>query len=602
MKYQELGYPCRNFCVMASETFLDPLDNRRKFAISSFVASGTGIIVIIDIESGQGERIELPKDEGAWALYCWNNEKLLIGTCSRYGFLHCLDLKTRTWSPSLRDEKETYIWNLVEGSDGKIYGGTYPGGVLLRYDPVGHKLENMGRMSPDEKNNYTRPLYNGVDGRIFLTSGYNSTHMVSWDIEKEKYMKFGHDGCMVKEANQHFVCGINEKTKELTFYHPYTLEQIEDAVQYESIDLTCIKNPAIKEYLKSFKLTREHGGPNVRKPKWDDGTVKCGTAGQSYYIEQPDGSRQYKRIPVEAPPTAILGLAYDGKGKIWGSSGFGQTIFSYDTQTGEYFNTIEVANAGGEVYGICPVEDRLYLTSYCGGEHTVYYPNMPWNKGENPKTIEELRPRYIRPHSKSVIGADGYVWTGWWADYGTYGGAISKIDVQTDQVTIYESPVPDQGIESIVAGTNGIIFSTTGHGNGLPSRNIPLWLVKMNYTGETLWKKEYDVKYGIGPMAIVGDYLFVRLGSEFAVFDTVDMSQVTTLTYPITNKGRPLTGLLAYNHETLVVFHCQEALFVKVPEFTISKKVETGSDIHYAITGDHQQIYFAKGSLLCKLG
>jgi hypothetical protein len=220
MKYQELGYPCRNFCIMASERFLDPLDQKQKFALSSFVAGGTGIIAIIDIESGNGERIEIPADEGAWALLCWNNERLLVGTCSRYGYLHCLDLKTRTWLPSLKDEHEKYFWNLVEGSDGRIYGGTWPGGVLLRYNPVEHKLENMGRMSPYEGNNYTRPLYNGVTGKIFLTSGYKNTHMVSWDIEGEKYTKFGNEGTMVKEANEHFVCGINDKSKELYFYDP----------------------------------------------------------------------------------------------------------------------------------------------------------------------------------------------------------------------------------------------------------------------------------------------------------------------------------------------------------------------------------------------
>jgi hypothetical protein len=602
MKYQELGYPCRNFCIMASERFLDPLDQKQKFALSSFVAGGTGIIAIIDIESGNGERIEIPADEGAWALLCWNNERLLVGTCSRYGYLHCLDLKTRTWLPSLKDEHEKYFWNLVEGSDGRIYGGTWPGGVLLRYNPVEHKLENMGRMSPYEGNNYTRPLYNGVTGKIFLTSGYKNTHMVSWDIEGEKYTKFGNEGTMVKEANEHFVCGINDKSKELYFYDPYTLEQIEDVVNYEKMNLANIKNPYILDYLRNFKYTGEHGGPNVRKPKWDPAEVKCGVAGQSYYIEQPDGSREYKRIPVEAPPTAILTVAYDGKGTIWGSSGLGQTIFSYNINTGEYNNTLEVSTFGGEVYGICPIEDRLYLTSYCGGDHTVYYPDRPWEQGINPKSIEVLNPRYIRPHTRSVIGADGNVWTGWMANYGTYGGAISKIDVKTDHVSVYENIIPEQGIESIVAGKNAVFFSTTGQGNGLPYRNIPVWLVKMDYEGNVLWKEEFDTEHKLGSMAIIDDLLFVKTGNEITVFDANSMNRITVLNYQVTDNGPPLTGLLAYDHETLVVFHCREALFVKVPGFEIIKKVETGSDIRYAIVGDKKQIYFAKGSLLCKLG
>jgi hypothetical protein len=61
----------------------------------------------------------------------WQNEKLLIGTCGTYEYLHCLDLATREWAEPLRDEKESYIWNLCVGSDGLVYGGTYPGCVLL---------------------------------------------------------------------------------------------------------------------------------------------------------------------------------------------------------------------------------------------------------------------------------------------------------------------------------------------------------------------------------------------------------------------------------------------------------------------------------------
>ncbi len=601
MKYEELGYPCRNFCIFASETFIDPKDNKRKYALSSFVAGGTGVVVLIDIESGEGESIVLPSDEGAWALLCWNNERLLIGTCAKYGYLHCLDLKTRTWLPSLKDENELYFWNLVEGSDGRIYGGTWPGGVLLRYDPTIHKLDNMGRMSPEEGNNYTRPLFNGAPGKIFLTSGYKDTHMVSWDISKEEYVKFGRTGAMVKEVTPDFVCGIIDSKKEINFYNPYTLESIEDTICFDNIDHSKIKHNFIKKYLVTFNPSGGHGGPNIRKPRWEGGQIKCGTAGQSYFIEHPDGTKEYKRIPAEAPPTSILTLAYDGKGKIWGSSGLGQTIFHYETMTGQYYNTLEVANHGGEVYGICPVDDRIYMTSYCGGEHVVYYPDKPWIKGENPKTVKTLRPAFIRPHTRSIVGADGNVWTGWFADYGTYGGGISKIDVNTDEVTVFADLIQGQAIESIAASKNNIFFATTGAGNGLPNRRIPVWLVMIDYSGQIIWKKEYDEKYGIGQMIVIDDYLFVRIGRELVVYDTKDMTINDRLTYPVSEKGAPLTTLLKYNEQTLVVFHCGEALFIKIPEFKIIKKVETYGNVRTAVVGDKNQIYFAKGSQLCRL-
>ena len=107
--------------------------------LSSFVAGGIGEVVIIDPESGEGETIQIPGDNGAWALLNYKDEKLLVGTCGTYGYLHCLELKTREWKPSLRVEGISYIWDLALASDGKVYGGTYPGCVLLQYDPDLHQ-------------------------------------------------------------------------------------------------------------------------------------------------------------------------------------------------------------------------------------------------------------------------------------------------------------------------------------------------------------------------------------------------------------------------------------------------------------------------------
>ena len=58
-------------------------------------------------------------------------------------------------------------------------------------------------------------------------------------------------------------------------------------------------------------------------------------------------------------------------GAIWGSCEFGQTIFRYDPQTGESENSCGVTNAGGEVYGMVPLDGKLYLSSYAGGDHIV---------------------------------------------------------------------------------------------------------------------------------------------------------------------------------------------------------------------------------------
>ena len=126
MQLHSLGQPCRNFQILGIGKLIDPRDEVEKVVLSNFAAGSTGNLVIVDPETGAGEDIRLPGDSGAWAVLNWRDEKLLVGTCGSYGYLHCLDLVTRQWAEARRDPHETYIWNLCVGSDGLVYGGTYP--------------------------------------------------------------------------------------------------------------------------------------------------------------------------------------------------------------------------------------------------------------------------------------------------------------------------------------------------------------------------------------------------------------------------------------------------------------------------------------------
>ena len=140
MNSRFLGSSCRNFQILGIEKLTDPRDGREKVVLSNFAAGTAGNLILVDPETGEGESLPLPGDSGAWAVHNWHDQKLLVGTCGHFGYLHCLDLVTREWAEPLRDANESYIWNFCVGSDGLVYGGTYPGCVLLQYDPNSHRL------------------------------------------------------------------------------------------------------------------------------------------------------------------------------------------------------------------------------------------------------------------------------------------------------------------------------------------------------------------------------------------------------------------------------------------------------------------------------
>lgn len=82
------------------------------------------------------------------------------------------------WSPgrirrdsfSIRDHgpmllTESYPMVLVNGVDGMLYGGTYPGGRLFSYDPEAGRVEDLG--SPSPPHNHLHDLVASPDGLIF---------------------------------------------------------------------------------------------------------------------------------------------------------------------------------------------------------------------------------------------------------------------------------------------------------------------------------------------------------------------------------------------------------------------------------------------------
>jgi hypothetical protein len=287
----------------------DPLDGRKKFVLSSLAAGRTGILVIVDPENTEaGELLEMPGDEGAWALLNLNDEKILVGTCAQKGYLHCLDLKTRSWSKPLSVPGELYIWNLALGSDGMVYGGTWPGCQLLQYDPQAHTLVTLGRASENEKNLYSRMVYSDPYGRIYVSIGFGNKEIRVWDIGSKCWNTLDADA-YIRDVYADFIAVDKHGKRE--YYDLKTNKKIE-------------KDLSGQEYQPDSRL-----GESCRICiREKDGTV-YGLHGQQYFVLRPSAKRpEYIKVHVETPSTAILELVRHDH-KLWGASALGQTIFSF---------------------------------------------------------------------------------------------------------------------------------------------------------------------------------------------------------------------------------------------------------------------------------
>lgn len=547
MTYQLLTQPCRNFNVLGIERILDPKDHREKVALSNFASGATGNLILLDPSTGAGESILLPGDSGAWALLNVNDERLLVGTCPEFGYLHALDLARRgpqrEWLPSLRDERETYIWNLALGSDVMVYGGTYPGCVLLRYDPARHALDNLGRVSSNTGDLYSRTVYGGLPGHLLIACGYAQPRLWLWEIASGTAgtaRPFGKPGATVKEVNARFIC--TETQGQFDYYDATTFEPL-------GTDLSAQLAPP--------PPAPRYSGTGVSVQLGDGRLLRV--RGQEYYVEDPGSPGTPANLvptPTPRPPTRIHSLVSDPWGRLWGSASFGQTIFRYDPVTGDVWNSQVVCNSGGEVYGMTFANGRLFMSAYAGGDHIVYDPAAEWNQVQNgnPRTLQPVGPELIRPAARSVIGPDGHFWTGWWARYGEYGGGLSRVNVDTLEVTRWKDPIPGQGLVGLAADARYLYFVTGGQANGLPEKVESFYFVVWSPSGEPVWKYAFDAGMRLRGVVAAGERVLVSVDSELRVFNPATLAFERTIAL-----DQPCQTQLAWG-ETVAAF-CGNALW-----------------------------------------
>lgn len=576
MSYHLIGQPCRNFNILAAITLVDPLDGREKVVLSNFAAGAIGNLILLDPQTGEGEAIPLPDDEGAWALLNLDNETLLVGTCPRAGYLHRLELRDRTWAEPLSDPNETYIWNLCRGSDGLVYGGTYPGCVLLRYDPAAHRLDNVGRMSANPDNLYSRLVY-AVGDMILVECWSAAHHLTLWDTRTEQARSFGKPGATVKAVTADLIC--TDSDGHLDFYDAATLQPI----------------PAAYDRLPS-EPDLPYSGSRHRLTLADGRTFAV--RGQDYYLWDGHDARPLLHpIPTPKPPTRIHTITTAPDGTVWGACGFGQTIFSCDPQTGDAWNSGVVCDQGGEVYGMAFAGERLFLSAYVGGDHIVYDPRQPWDQvnNHNPRTLQAVGPALIRPETRSVIGPDGAFWTGWMARYGVYGGGLSRVDVQTDEVTVWDDPIPGQALMSLAADERYLYFTTGGAGNGLPAKSEPFHFVVWDPIRGMIHDEPFAQGVKLGRVAAAGGRVLVVVDQTIQLFDPDRMAWDTTIAC-----GAACQSLLALADGSALAF-CDKTLWRIHPHSGEKHAAGELPGPVYTAARDGDTIYFAHLTELYRL-
>ena len=258
-------------------------------------------------------------------------------------------------------------------------------------------------------------------------------------------------------------------------------------------------------------------------------------------------------------------------GKVWFGAGIGESVGYYDPRTGESWNSPAITNANGDVYGIVPYEGRFYFTAYAGGDHVVYDPAKPWDQYNNinPQTLKSVGPMHMgRPIAGSILGPDGNIWTGWCGTYGIYGGGISRIDVNTNEVTGWFGVVPEQSIRHMVASDRYLYATSHWMCSGLAYKfDQEFRLLRLDTACNILWEEKFRVGQFPECLLIRGGKLYMSMRdrldgmAKILVYDEQTMEKLTErVMNPLGGPGRyemeehAIRCLLPYGEDKLVVF------------------------------------------------
>jgi hypothetical protein len=547
-----LGEPCRAANILSSRVVRAA--GKEYLALMNMNEISHAELILIDAKTGEGKVFKAPAGAGCWAMQQIDGDRLAMGTFYDGTFL-IFDLKTMSFVKTIRFPGEEYLWEFARGSDGRLYAGTYPKGKLGALDLVNYHVEDFG--NPAKPNMYCREVSALPDGRIYCRYGMQSRDLFIFDPKTKQFSRAPSQ--MEKTTGgvvwNHYFVGIQvydgksaiafDTNLQAVIPPPFPLPSAQGAWRINASittaeDLYLMQGQSLYHFRTNRdRLTKEleadlHGGEITGRSS--DGTF-FGVCGQRYFtIKTGQAQIQLHEYPGKLSPREILFLEADSRDVLWGGPTFAGTLFFMDAKTKQFTNTDRVASHIGEVYDVAFMNGKVYAVAYAGGDIIEYNPAESWDQfnDKNPHTISHLGDRgYIRPVAGIRAGDDHLLYSGWMANYGTYGGAIAVTDPASGKTELIENPLGEQGISGVEADDRYIYAGTSVAGNGLPSKHGAS--IAFGVINKTTHKVEFTQSFSGGSV-----HFFARdrkAGIVAFVTDTTirlfDPSKMTTKGGPI---------------------------------------------------------------------
>lgn len=519
-KFESLGIPVRKGGLMGC--ILGPNGRGGEALYFNFnQISGRLFLVQVDPDTGAARQFNAPQGPGAWGLIAGPDGKIYLGTWDGGLILR--------FDPNQPDKgievvgkpsaTEDYLWQYATGQDGKLYACTYPQAKLISFDPKTCAMEDLGRMHPTEM--YARSLAVGPNGKVYVGVGPEKGDLVVFDpaTKRSRSLLSPELRAAGGWSNAGGFVGVSRRS---------------DGQVYAEFGTNLMR-------LDDESLTRVATAPERPRMQLRDGRVITSfDRGQFTVLDPATGMTVDRTFKYAGNGDHIFVVGIGPSNCVYGSTAMPLEVFRYDPRTG----TSEDLGAmpGGEVYSMMTEQQKLYLCYYGGAVMNLYDPaKLFWKFGTgvdcNPVSFGGIGDGHLRPRAM-IRGPEGWLYIGSEPPYGQLGGALGVWDPrQNKTIENYRHLVTNQSIVSLAwEPRSGLIFGGSGNwggGGSKPSEKEARFFAFDPRKKQKVFETALVADARSYPATVAAEgKIFTTVGDKLFVFDPATMQVVKTIALP----------------------------------------------------------------------
>lgn len=393
---------------------------------------------------------------------------------------------------------ETYLWRLAVDEEGRIFGGTYPGGRVFGYDPRTEEVRDYGRLLPGLR--YVRSI--AVWGSHIYAGTQPDAHVfeIHKDTGERRELALPAQlgdgvGLTTYDLNAYagrvyarFGSALNGRLGVYDLTHRKWTDVIDGVA---GLDVSPPRQRGEVYFTRDNRLTRYQpstrrltpvepeipgrvannrgiGWCDLHRQGWPGNSV-VGLLWRGDLFRYNPITRRAEIIPTDVPgePVPILTLHAGASGTVY-AGGFLSGFAAVDPDTGE-----TAFHRFGQIESIREVGAHVWIGAYPDSRLYRYDPALPWSSPEydpgppgsadNPVKVADLTEHHqVRARAMTDTGA--HLAYGTMPDATTLGGALVIVDKDTMDTTVHRPVVTDQSIVSLTHVDGVIVGGTSIHG------------------------------------------------------------------------------------------------------------------------------------------